>query len=100
MKSKPDNCIIWGERDDVDSFYSSMDLFYFASKGDRKVAEANPLVIREALSWGMKVLMYNMESYCGQYDNNPNIEFLEDDMDKNIVKIVNVLKPPRGSQNA
>jgi len=49
----PVNCRIWGERDDVDSFYSSMDLFLFTSR-----KELNPLVIKEAVAWQMPVLMH------------------------------------------
>jgi len=45
MKHKPENCVIWGERDDVDTFYAASDMFYFSSK-----LELNPLSIKEALS--------------------------------------------------
>ena len=31
MKTKPDNCTVWGERNDMDLFYSCMDLFLFTS---------------------------------------------------------------------
>ena len=31
MKFKPDNCIVWGERDDASKFYKASDLFYFSS---------------------------------------------------------------------
>ena len=34
MKHKPENCIVWGERNDVDTFYAACDMFYFSSKLD------------------------------------------------------------------
>ena len=37
------NCKVWGERSDMDSFYSSMDLFLFPS-----LRELNPLSVKEA----------------------------------------------------
>ena len=46
MESKPDNCIIWGERNDVDKFYKASDMFYFSS-----ILELNPLSIKEALGY-------------------------------------------------
>ena len=86
MENKPDNCIVWGERNDVDNFYCCMDLFLFTS-----TYELNPVVIKEALSWNMKILMYNLEPYNGMYDNNPNIDFLSEDDFDNINKIKNIL---------
>ncbi len=86
MLDKPDNCIIWGERSDVDSFYDCMDLFLFTS-----THELNPIVIKEALSWDMKILMNNLEPYAGVYDNNKNIQFLDDNIFNNINMIKNTL---------
>ena len=31
MENKPDNCVVWGERDDVDTFIQSSDVFLFPS---------------------------------------------------------------------
>ena len=71
MKNKPDNCIIWGERTDVDMFYQAADEFYFTSK-----FELNPLVIKEALSWRLPVKMYKLPTYLDDYDNNPLVTYL------------------------
>ena len=49
METKPDNCIVWGERNDVYNFLQAADLFFFASKGDRHNKELNPIAIKEAL---------------------------------------------------
>ena len=48
------NCKVWGERDDVDSFMSCMDLFVMPSKN-----ELNPISIKEALSWSMPCFVSN-----------------------------------------
>jgi autotransporter strand-loop-strand O-heptosyltransferase len=74
LKDKPANCILWGERADVDAFYSAMDLFLFTSK-----FELNPLVVKEALSWGMPVLMRALPTYDG-FPNGAAV--IDDDIDK------------------
>lgn len=43
MKNKPDNCVVWGERSDVDTFLKASDLFLFPSRGDRNNKELNPI---------------------------------------------------------
>jgi glycosyltransferase involved in cell wall biosynthesis len=45
MKNKPDNCIVWGERNDVYKFYEAADLFLFTSRGFTNDKETSPLVI-------------------------------------------------------
>ena len=86
MNDKPSNCIIHGERDDVDNFYCCMDLFLFTS-----TYELNPIVIKEAISHKMKILMYNLEPYDGMYNNHPNIRFLGNNNLDNIEQIKNIL---------
>ncbi len=71
MLVKPDNCRLWGERSDIDSFYSSMDLLFFPS-----IWEMSPLVIREALGWGMPVLMRDLPVYCGEFTKYSGINFM------------------------
>lgn len=85
LNNKPDNCIIWGERKDVESFYSCMDLFLFTSKGTIQDKETNPLVLKEARSWNIPILMYNLPVYLDKYIDKPNIYHLYfDDTNKNI----------------
>jgi autotransporter strand-loop-strand O-heptosyltransferase len=71
MTNLPRNCRIWGEINDVETFYQAADLFLFPSK-----FELNPIVIKEALSYNLPILMFNLETYVGKYDANPNIEFI------------------------
>jgi len=84
LTNKPSNCTLWGEQSDVDKFYSAMDLFYFASQGTKEDRETNPLVLKEALGWQMPVLMYNLDVYCGAYDAEPLVKFIESNIDKTV----------------
>jgi autotransporter strand-loop-strand O-heptosyltransferase len=74
MADKPANVVVWGERDDTDLFYSSMDLLYFPS-----LVECFPLVVVEALSWQMPVLLRNLDAYGGLYDWEPLVTYLSSD---------------------
>lgn len=71
MNSKPENCICWGEKENVEDFYKQADIFYFSSK-----FELNPIVIKEAISYNLPILMYKLEQYLDDYDNNPLIHYI------------------------
>lgn len=73
MQNKPSNCKIWGEQDNVEQFYRNSDIFYFSSK-----FELNPLVVKEALSYQLPVMMYKLETYLNYYDNNPLVHYIND----------------------
>ena len=88
MKHKPDNCVIWGERDDVHTFYEAVDMFYFASK-----IELNPLSVKEALSYKLPSLFRKLETYLDTYDNNPLVEYINDDLKITKRLILQILKP-------
>lgn len=88
MKHKPDNCVIWGERDDVDTFYEACDMFYFSS-----VLELNPLSVKEALSWKLPSLFRKLHTYLDTYDNNPLVTYIDDDLKKTKQHIIRQLKP-------
>jgi len=88
------NCKVWGERNDVDTFYSCMDLFFFPSK-----RELNPLSVKEAISWGMPVLMNRIES-CDlykKYENNDKVTFIDDVDAKEYIK--KIIKNPRKKED-
>jgi ADP-heptose:LPS heptosyltransferase/glycosyltransferase involved in cell wall biosynthesis len=91
IENKSNNCKVWGERKDVEKFYQCMDLFVFTSKGHETDRETNPIVIKEALSWRMKLAIRNLEVYMGAYDENPDIMFLSEDIDENCETISNLL---------
>jgi len=86
MKDKPDNCIIWGERNDVHTFYEACDLFYFSS-----ILELNPLSIKEALSWKMPSIFRRLSTYQTKYDNEDLVSYIDDDLDKTIDTVLKKL---------
>lgn len=84
MQNKPDNCFVWGERNDVELFYDAADLFLFTSK-----LELNPLVIKEALSWNLPILMYDLPIYNDHFDSYNNIKYLTNSFETNLRLIQN-----------
>jgi autotransporter strand-loop-strand O-heptosyltransferase len=76
MKNLPSNVKVWGERNDVDKFMQACDVLMFNSTW-----ECNPLVIRESINYGMKILTRNLPQYSGMY--NGYITSIEGDV-KNI----------------
>ena len=60
INEQPSNLTWWNERTDVDKFYQAMDLFLFTSRGHENDKETMPLVIREAISSQIPVLIYNL----------------------------------------
>jgi FkbM family methyltransferase len=91
MNNKPENCIIWGEKDNVNEFLEASDLFMFPSKGDRNNKELNPIAIKEAIEYGIPMMMYNLDVYCGKYDKLPQVTFLTGDIDKDVNNMMDVL---------
>ena len=88
MENKPDNVTWWNERSDVDNFYSAMDLFLFTSRGSNTDKETMPLVIREALSWNMNLLIYNLPVYLDYFNQFDNVNYLDFDNFERNVKII------------
>lgn len=91
MKNFPTNCKWWNERSDVDSFYEAADLFLFTSQGHDTDRETMPLVIREALSWKVPSLIYNLPVYMAYFDKYETIEYLTSDLQKNAHRIAEKL---------
>ena len=58
MENVPENVTIWGERTDTDQFMKAADVFMFNSTW-----ECNPLVLREAISYGKTILARNLPQY-------------------------------------
>ena len=58
MKNLPDNVTVWGERDDIYRFMKAADAFMFNSTW-----ECNPLVLREAIGYGLPILARNLPQY-------------------------------------
>lgn len=85
MEGIPSNVKIWGERSDVDTFMKAADVFMFNS-----TLECNPLVLREAISHGLKILSRNLPQYEDMY-NNYIIE-LNDDITTSKYKLLALLE--------
>ena len=74
METKPDNCIVWGERDDIDTFLQSSDVHLFTSN-----MELNPLSIKESLEYQIPTFIFNLPTYENKYEDYPGIVFLTGD---------------------
>lgn len=59
----PSNVKIWGERDDIQNFMIAADVFMFNS-----INECAPIVLKEAISFGLPIISRNLPSYAGIYD--------------------------------
>jgi hypothetical protein len=86
LESKPSNCVIWGERHDVDSFIQACDVHLFSSK-----LELNPISIKESLEYEKPTMIFNLPTYMGKYDNQENIHFLSGDIINDSQKLLSIL---------
>lgn len=82
MESLPENCVIHGERNDVDRFYKAADLFYFTSN-----FELSPLAVKEALSYGLPTFIKKLYTYKNMYDDK--VTYITND---NGINTENILK--------
>lgn len=71
MKTKPDNCIVWGERNDIDIWIQACDAHLFTS-----FFELNPLAIKESLEYGKPTFIFKLQTYMDKYDDVKNIHYL------------------------
>ena len=78
-QNTPPNLTWWNERTDVDAFYQAMDLFLFTSRGTNNDKETMPLVIREAISYQIPTLIYNLEVYQNYFDKFEKVNYLDFD---------------------
>ena len=85
MKNLPSNVKVWGERNDVDTFMKACDVLMFNSTW-----ECNPLVVRESINYGMKVMARDLPQYMGMFDGY--IKPIEGDVEniaKDLVELIN-----------
>lgn len=92
LDNLPSNVKVWGERSDVDNFYSCMDLMLFTSRGNGNDKETSPLVIRESIGYNLPALIYNLPVYLNMYDKYETITYLTDDKNFNIKLIMDKLE--------
>ena len=62
MNNLPPNVKVWGERKDIDSFMQAADIFMFNSTW-----ECNPLVLREAIGYGLPIIARNLPQYMNMF---------------------------------
>jgi autotransporter strand-loop-strand O-heptosyltransferase len=67
IKDLPSNVKIWREQDNVFRFLIAADIFMFNS-----TLELNPLVLREAIGYGLPIVARNLPQYAGMYDDYIN----------------------------
>ena len=85
MKNLPSNVKVWGERNDVDKFMRACDVLMFNSTW-----ECNPLVVRESINYGMKIMARDLPQYMGMF--NGYIKPIEGDVKKianDLVELIN-----------
>jgi len=63
MKDLPSNVYVWYERNDAHRFIKMADIFMFNSTW-----ECNPLVLREAISFGKPIVAHNLPQYGSMFD--------------------------------
>ena len=88
METKPNNCVVWGERNDVDTFIQACDVHLFSS-----IMELNPLSIKESLEYEKPTMIFNLPTYKGKYDNEKYINFLTGNVEidsQNLLKILGI----------
>lgn len=88
MNDLPSNVRIWGERNDVETFMVASDVLMFNSTW-----ECNPLVIREAASFGLKIMARDLPQYVGMF--NGLICPLVDDITSNISSLKKLISSSR-----
>jgi len=86
METKPDNCIVWGERNDIDSWIQSCDVHFFSSR-----LELNPLSIKESLEYSKPTMIFDLHTYKGKYENEKCIHFLTGNVQKDSENLLHVL---------
>ena len=87
MQNLPSNVSVWGERADVDDFLKSADVFMFNSTW-----ECSPIVLKEAISYGLPILSRNLEQYMGTYSNY--ITEIDDNITSTVKKLISLIESP------
>ena len=86
MQNKPDNCVVWDERNDVDTFIQACDVHFFGS-----IMELNPLSIKESLEYSKPTMIFDLSTYMGKYNGVENIHFLTGDLKKDSENLLSIM---------
>jgi autotransporter strand-loop-strand O-heptosyltransferase len=88
IKKLPSNVTVWGERSDASLFIEACDIFMFNSTW-----ECNPLVLKEAISFGKKILARNLKEYLSIFDNF--ITPISNDINQTSIRLVELIEEER-----
>ena len=88
MNNLPSNVKVWGERSDIDTFMKATDIFMFNSTW-----ECNPLALREAISYGLKILSRNLPQYLDMF--TPYINNINDNIISTKEKLLSLINEDR-----
>jgi autotransporter strand-loop-strand O-heptosyltransferase len=88
MDDLPSNVKVWGERSDVSTFMKAADVFMFNSTW-----ECNPLVLREAASYGLKILSRNLPEYMDMF--TPYITSIDNDINETKNSLLSLINDER-----
>ena len=89
MKDIPSNVTIWGEKSNVEMYMRWADIFMFNSTW-----ECNPLVLREAISFGKPIIAHNLPQYGSMFT-----EYIQPiDTDLNTIKCNYIIPTNNTSQ--
>ena len=88
MNNLPSNVKVWGERSDVSTFMKAADVFMFNSTW-----ECNPLVLREAASYGLKILSRDLPEYMDMF--TPYITPIDDNINETKNSLLSLINDER-----
>lgn len=86
MENLPNNCIIHGEKSNVEDYLEASDAFYFTSN-----FELNPLVVKESLSFGLPTFIKKLPTYKNTYDNKVN--YIKGDIEEDYILLLKEIFP-------
>lgn len=86
MNNLPENCIIHGEKFNVEDYLSAADAFYFTSN-----LELNPLVVKESISYGLPTFIKKLYTYKNAYDGL--VTYITNDHTLNKKSLLEILFP-------
>jgi len=88
INNLPSNVKVWGERSDISTFMKAADVFMFNSTW-----ECNPLVLREAASYGLKILSRNLPQYMDMF--TPYITPIDNDINNTKDSLLSLINDER-----
>ena len=89
MNDVPKNVKIWGERNDIHHFMLAADVFMFNS-----INECNPIVLKEAISYGLPIVAKNLPQYKDMYS-----DYIAESVDLNSPVLGLLMKYPIPTDN-